>query len=1485
MTTNHLGDGVVPTMATPLIGAPGPADSLFSGVFRRLDEADITSDLFAVVGTSCTVLIVGDSMPSYFAGYELKVLEAEPCILGRCDQTRMVPLNESREFNSKIVELCAGTGGMGVGCSQLNGQVVASLDFNSLACEQLRLNGRDPVLCADICSDAVKGSLHALVGPEATCVMAGFPCPPHSTQGMGLGAADPRHQVLVEVLRAAYMLQVHSVVLECTPQAQFDRDVRGCLWALADLMDFQICDNTLVLSHQWPSRRHRWWTIMCPMSWGLATLPKWPESDQFSRIATLFPYWGCWSDCDELDLRLDEQELAAFHTEAYGSDQRVLTLEDRAPTLLHSYGSALKPCPCGCREQAFAIASLLRKGLRGCYVFSELDGAPRFLHPQEMGALLGFPSSMDYVNPPRSALCLLGLVASPLQALWTYSCLLSSAGGLDIRATQEAALDALTKFQRDLVAGYARQWASQPALPGFLCVHADQEPDRCIKVWGSTTVADLIQAEQFACDPGSLLGLYLADLPLPANQRLAPLRFRDDCSLRMHSVLPPPASPSTLVLGLQFDDELQIHFISSGDFLFQVLVSCGHAASDILAVFTLDNLALPLDSRLWRSMQLCVHLRPVSAVVAFGLQPGSALGLSASTIHAVARALFQLRFSTSQSRPLLGHPMDLHQLVTQGWTSAQCTSFRSAYELSNGSLFLLVPLKDHWYLFWGFMQDFEPSWIGYDGLRQSDYSAALDFVETINHVLAFPFRGCTTTRLYTQAQPHTCGTVALIHLSLLFGLRQDFSCNDELALHQTFLGLPSPSNSLLAYGVPSADPTPKLITLLQDKGVPEDAAAARAQDVLKSLGVSTVMEALAAKNPWAALKSLASRPSSRLRLVLEHELRQHIDQQAKKRGGHVPNAKSKKTPKGQAKSLPPVDPDTLQLVPGSFVDEEGDALPQIPFNQVGNDAHGLAFCTYRDAQPFIEAGSSISSTTLGLLLNTEVPDHLWQAASMEAIRFPAICAATSEPLLIQGTLVTLSDGAIHRPKSKLPDLPVQDSDVLKLQVFRDEVTATWDDWVAGPIRQLMQAMPIFKLCPQGGTNCGPDCQFYHAPIDETVHNVIMDVWSRGFFNTQGRTTKPGQAAYFQCLLRVPTVALETLLRTIHPGVYLEPRESSSRGPHSEFQVIWFSGQSREHVLHRLKTGTYGLGLARLHSRYGIRVKASHAARAHAELKPDEEFCDVTIKRVFTIFPIPHGVTRQQLQQLLQAWKWDARPLQALRGNHEGQSWTIGSSVDPPSQVLHGFDRDLLITLQKDMAAAPQHEPKVVASTRTKRFLKEGSAASSSTSDPWLNGPDPWKPYQATTPAPATSTVKTSAAAATRMDQITKNLREELVKPGLEATELAKLHQLEVSVTELTAQGQQFQQWFHDAGTRMGQTEERLQHLQQYVELQGSTLTNQIAQVQEEVTNKTELLQGQLHSSLSGITRDLEVALDSKLSTQFDRFEALLAKKAKTDNSS
>ena len=1237
-------------MVPPIVVPPGEVGTSFSGV---LSWRGMVADLYEyeLIGADTTVLLVQQGESECFTAYDLRVQATEPVILCSVPGTVMIPVKTHGNFNERIVEVCAGTGGIGIGCEQIQGKVVASLDCCPLACDHLQRNGRSVVLCRDICDDHAKRDLHLAIGQEPCALMAGFPCPPHSTQGSQLGALDPRHEVYVQILRTAYLLQVHSVVLECTPQAQFDKDVRSRLSELMDVMNWRCTDNTLALSHQWPSRRHRWWLYLCPMDWGVAFLPKWPEDPALTHVGQIFPFWSCWTTAEEDDLRLTEQELMAYCSPCFGQDKRLLTLDDRAPTILHSYGSALSACPCGCRATGFSMTTLLNRGLRGCYVLSERDQSPRYLHPMELAALLGFPTTTLHLDPPRHALCLLGLVASPLQALWTYSALKSAAAGLDFASTLDRALQALSSYKASLLMDFGNYWAHLPPLPQPLTLHMEGCPDIQVRVWGSSTVADILQAEQVFADEGATLQLCLGDTPLPLPQRLAPLRFSPDCWLRVTTTMSTVTEPATLAIGVAVNDETQVTLIAAGSFLFEALASCSYFPHEVASVTLLDGTALAMDSRLWEGGVLKVTLRTAPHFASGTFGP---VGLASNVMEDVTNALYHLRYHATQTRPALLGPEAAARFLTGTWTSVDATTLRDAFELGNDTILCIVAIEHHWILLWGTSSEGSLSWICYDGLHLTPHRAVLDFASSLSSLLDFGFHGLTSFRLVRQRLEDSCGTVALMHFSIILGLRTGFSVEEELVFHRGLQKLPIASGSILAAGLNTPDLQAKLATLLQEKGVPIGDMDSRAAEAIRTLGAASVVEAMKAKNPWAALKGLASRPSSRMRLVKEHELREHIDQQAtSKHGGHIAKHKTKKATKGAPQPLPLMDPADLQLLPSTFVDDEGDAIPQIPFAQVSSDAHGLAFCTFKEAQPFLEAGAQISTLALGLLINSEVPQDLWGTATVSHLRYPALCAATSEPVLIHGTLLTLGDSAIHRQEVKVPTLQVQSTDIVKLQIFRDEVEIAWPDLTSGPIKALLGLAPILRLC--SGKDCGSECPHSHSPIDEELSGIVLDVWSRGYFTPQGKATKPDQSAYFQCLIRIPSVVLESIIRQNLCGIYFEPRAAETKGVNSDFTVLWMTGLNRDQTLHRLRTSAHGLSLARMHSRYGIRVKTGVAELAHKELKPDETFNAVQVRQVYTLFPVPHGVHRQQIQRLLDAWKWAARPLQAMKGNHTGMS--------------------------------------------------------------------------------------------------------------------------------------------------------------------------------------------------------------------------------------
>ena len=67
----------------------------------------------------------------------------------------------------------------------------------------------------------------------------------------------------------------------------------------------------------------------------------------------------------------------------------------------------------------------------------------------------------------------------------------------------------------------------------------------------------------------------------------------------------------------------------------------------------------------------------------------------------------------------------------------------------------------------------------------------------------------------------------------------------------------------------------------------------------------------------------------------------------------------------------------------------------------------------------------------------------------------------------------------------------------------------------------------------------------------------------------------------------------------------------------------------------------------------------------------------------------------------------------------------------------------------------------------------------------------------------------------------------------------EVKRLEVNIAELQSQGSKLQQWFQEAGQRMSNTENQLGQLRQVVEQQGQAVTAQIAEIQQEVGNKTQ----------------------------------------------
>ena len=1103
--------------APPFLRLPSEHGERFSGVFRfgRLIETDLLEA--TLVGTDHQVLFNQHIHHELFTVYDAVVLAMEPCFLALDDQSRLVPYDGPYP-QSLIKEACAGMGGLGLGASMLGYQVVAALDSNQLACAHLELNefGNGNILCRDLCDDSAKGDLHVAGGVCASTLTAGFPCQPHSAQRRGAGFMDPRHQVFTEVLRTAYLHVVDCLVLECTPQAQFDQGVRQRLIELARIMGWQIHETTLALSHQWPCRRHRWWAILCSSSWQSTTLLKWPMATNLQQVGEVLPHWGSWPFAHEQALQLTPVEQAAYASMAFGTDKRLLEHSDMAPTFLHPYGCALVACPCGCRLHPFTDATLRQRGLRGCYVISTLLHQPRFLHPVELAALLGFPATMSHLPSLRGAL--LGSVASPLQALWVFACLTGLTQQLSPAETLDLAQTTLMGYKTRLLNDLMPLFGSSVSVPRSLQLQAEDGPVP-LRIAGLITVAQLLRAHAGDLQPGQFLTLWDGPRQLPDHQILLQQGAHGPYTLCIQGESRPSMSAELVLIAFDYQSRWLIAVVSVGDFLFQALAQCGIPTT--MLCHTAEGQILTLDSRLWESSRLYVveDLAP-SFQMAFGASWTFSHGLTDVQIWQVMQAMILSNLPNMDSSVAMVHPLQAWQLLQD--PSHFLGGVGESEVFSN--VFCIFVSRGHWALLWGHHALGRRQWTLLDGLSTPALADARRLALALSAHLDEPFDGLRHQATSPQHHGHTCGTVALWHLFCILHGPAPLTPSVELHLHDCIQGLVRPGGYLHGLGRTPAEVQERLRQLLVDKGVPEPDSEIRATDVLKTLGSSAVSEALSASNAWLALKTLASRPPTRMRLIKDYELKAHINQQASsKHGAQVPRAKQKKHASSTA-ALPPVDPASLQLVPNTFVDDDGDELPQIPFSEVGKDAHGLAFCTQRQAQPFIDATDYISSTTLGLLITTEVQTGSHFPVNLGAIQFPALCLATGEPMLIQGSLLTLSNGAIHRKEDQATDLQVSSTAIIKIQLHRDELSIDWSQVTHGPIRALLQLAPSFRLC--SGRQCGAECPLYHPPIDEELPGLILDIWARNFCNMNGKTTKAGQAAYFQALIRIPSVALE-----------------------------------------------------------------------------------------------------------------------------------------------------------------------------------------------------------------------------------------------------------------------------------------------------------------------------------------------------------------------
>ncbi|CAE6966038.1 aquIMA [Symbiodinium sp. CCMP2592] len=1286
-----------------------------------------------------------------------------------------------------LVEVCSGIGGISVGAHFAGFNTLLSVDKSEIACATVRLNG-GAAIAGDVGDRAVQLQISMACCNQGHILAAGFPCNSYSVQGSGKGISDPRGQVLLHVLQIAWRNQSHGLLLECVSEVCGYPEVEQLLQRLAAAMHLQLQQVRLDLADQWASRRARWWCVMLPAGTPDLTLPVWPTLPVKLVVQDVIAEWPIWPSDQVQKLAWTPQEVEKYMDPAYGSDCRCLDVRAQAPTALHSWGSALHACPCGCRANAFTEHNLRVNGLRGVGVATAGLSGLRFPHASEVGFLNTLPASFLHLSEPRAALCLVGQIAAPLQALWVSA---------HIRMWIELAFDLpnvtcpmqlLEDFKSMLHESQRDFWTTSAiAASSSVWLSVDGSPFE-LPVSGPTTVAQLVKAEKALQGSGVTIQVFEGDRRLPAGAFLHPNGA---------------ASPYRLVLRRK--------------------TACRTAP------------ALPQE-------------------------PQQPEGTSDVTIWTGL-----LRLQAASSKPAFVAPP---ALVT-GW-------LRLTW-LRTGHWALLAISREH---------DAGPAVTLFDGLPGRSTTAAQALADAICLACDMPQTIVSEPAHLVQLEPGQCGPMLLAFAAQVLG---DLDATFETLLQDAIAYcrfVPRHTAVLYGSGALSEAQTSTLRQLLVDRGVTVDHVSERIQGAVQKIGAGPLSKALAADNPWQALKALGSCPSSLFRWIRPEELRAHAQAKAQLQfGAAIGNAKARKQkPARTSKPVLNVDPTALQIAPGAFVSSDGTSLSQLAFDEVGPQARGVAFCTGQQMLPFLSDYRALSVDALALISTAPVPTEVCAGAPASSIRFPAVYAPTQEAVLLSGTILQLGDEHVQlsAADADMGDIEKLDTITGRISFFKDEAQLGWEVFAKAPVKSLLQHIPGLNLCRDA--NCKGDCPAFHPAVEEHVERLLLDVWARQFAKAEGGSASPEAAELFQALVRVPASAAKHLQHVHVAGFYFEPRAANGFGPHPSYAVVWLPGHDKAQATHLLRTCDKALGLARLGNKFGIRVLDEHEQLVFEKLRPRQPFVKVKVLSRWRLHPLPHGTQRHTLVQLLGKWKWAAKPLQPCKGDSSGCAWEVGSAEDPPSSVLQAGEAFVLIHKLRDLSSPAKPEALCASNRTRRRILYDDPEVPQSSADPWAGGRDPWSLSRPPPglPAPAASSQQCPAppsAAVSKLTEVKSELQANLatlVRKEVQAATSsvkaadpndARIQQLEVGLNEVRMQNSKFEEWFQTFGTQMRQQATQVVEVQKAVSAQQSEFS---------------ALKSDVTTSIAQAMNSLQSDMQKQFASQTASLEAMLAKKPRTE---
>ena len=1087
------------------------------------------------------------------------------------------------------------------------------------------------------------------------------------------------------------------------------------------------------------------------------------------------------------------------------------------------------------------MTRLKKQGLRGLEVKSACEGRfSRHPHPKEVGFLMGIPPFAKALKSKRLELALIGNMISPIQVVWLFA-ELRRVGLLHGSSESQAPTseDLLIKYLNMLRWQKHISWPENTLEEDAVCTVMDENGSKQVKFKEHSTIKMLKEAELADYQIGTMLqakidGIEVPD-HLPLKQLTYSLSLRRKCQAKLEG--------SPLLLKLLNEQGEEIHMVEFGSSLAMLFQHLDRRPT--FRCFDEEEQIIGWHQKLLRScvIRLCPIFfasgdeddREEEDEFPFEVEDGNEWQEDCSSefqavIHRVAVSLKDevdnIYFASAQGGGLDSHTMETAckgiismveeerrrsiGLITptlvkdflESDRTVVCESIMKLVQQENVKEFFVIgAFQNHWQVFhlrWSQKELF----VVISDARENMMGKTLDdFLRPFQMALGVEKITVSKDNVLIQGPDKICGAIALMHLAYLLGLLA--SAKYEEVSNWYLLLRWRHGQPFRAQGNDVEDLREWLVSLLPEKGVPNGKVEARAADAVKSLSLSELKRAKDSSNPWKIMKGLTDKKGKTFRWVLQDELQQHIDQKAQSgfgvEGRRKPKNLKNDEPTGGTSQF--VDPSTVMLKTGSFVDSKGADLPILDILQVKVNARGIALAASADLKAWLMAGKSISLSALALVTTSVIPEDLQRCLPHSCIRFPVILKASGDPMLLTGSLVQLGDEHVSKRSTVgAPVISTSPTAALKIHVYRDEWQRDWSIFCAKPVSQLQELFPQLQAC--NGKACGLDCCKWHQDVDGTYESPILDVWSWFWQRKEGGKTKAKDAFVFTVMMRVP----EDHSPVLQPlsgleGVYFEPRDPTGRQTDDNFAVVWLGRCEKADAQVHVRSMEKVRALCRLKDRYGLRVKIEDEEDVFGSLFPQRIYVPCKPTDIYVMEPLPFGIQKFGVAKLIKDLHWAAKPMQPKGSSSGSLAWLVAAQTPPPENVLLTDTGEVMITWLRSLAPKKREVDNVIASWETKKKLHEKA-------DPWLGNQDPWAKYKnAQTPAQQPTPVRMD-----QDDQVTKkldNLQDQLkqqITKEIQATlpvalqaHSERVDRMEVDLCEMRLQGEQFQRWFKEQG--------------------------------------------------------------------------------------